>query len=165
MKAHHGKNKVLLTNRQRKYPVSEKLQQLIRRAIRTTLLFETYPFPAEVSVTLVDNATIHRMNRQYRQVDRATDVLSFPLFDEEPDADGRVMLGDIVLSLERAEEQAREYGHSFEREVAFLTVHSMLHLLGYDHETGPEEEREMFARQRIILEEMGLPRENIGNAI
>ena len=73
--------------------------------------------------------------------------------------DGRVMLGDIVISLERADAQAKEYGHSYERETAFLTVHSMLHLLGYDHETSEEDEKEMFARQEIVLSVMGLPRE------
>ena len=99
---------------------------------------------------------------QYREVDRPTDVLSFPMMDfsgesEEPVADEPVVsLGDIVISLEKAREQAEEYGHSFEREVAFLTVHSMLHLLGYDHETGEEDDRDMRARQRVIMELMGL---------
>ncbi len=152
------KNKVILVNRQKQYPISPELIDLIRYAVRTSLETETYPAAAEVSVTLVDNAQIHRLNRKFREVDRPTDVLSFPLFEEEPGLEGRVMLGDIVLSLERAKEQAEEYGHSFEREVAFLTVHSMLHLLGYDHETCEADEKEMFARQKIILSEMGLAR-------
>ncbi len=151
-------NKVILTNRQTVFPVSEQMQDLIRYAIRTTLQVETFHAGAEVSVTLVDNDTIHQMNREYRNVDRATDVLSFPIFDEEETPKGRIVLGDIVLSLEKAAEQAAEYGHSFTREIAFLTVHSMLHLLGYDHETSKEDETEMFARQEIILAEMGLER-------
>lgn len=155
------KNKVILVNRQKKFPVSANVIGLIRRAVRASAEFETLPYPAEVSVTLVDDAKIHEMNQKFRGVDRPTDVLSFPLFDEEPNAEGRVMLGDIVISLERAAEQAKAYGHSFAREVAFLTVHSMLHLMGYDHETSKEEEREMFARQEIILREMGLEREAI----
>ena len=151
-------NKIILTNRQRKIPVDERMQGLIRAAIRATLDFETYPYPAEVSVTLVDNAAIRRLNLHHRGIDRPTDVLSFPLFDEEPIPGERVMLGDVVLSPERAAEQAAEYGHSLQREIAFLTVHSVLHLLGYDHETGQADENEMFARQRAILAEMGLER-------
>ena len=153
------KNKIILRNCQRISKVSEALQALIRRAIRASLENETFPMPVEVSVSLVDNGTIHKLNRKYREVDRPTDVLSFPIFDDEPDMEGRVVLGDIVLSLEQAHIQAEEYGHSFEREVAFLTVHSMLHLLGYDHETGEADEKEMFARQSLILDGMGLTRD------
>ena len=155
------KNKVILRNCQHLYPVSEELQALIRRAIRATLENETYPLPVEVSVSLVDNEAIHKLNRKFRQVDRPTDVRSFPIFDDEPDMEGRVVLGDIVLSLQQAKLQAEEYGHSFAREVAFLTVHSMLHLLGYDHETGVEDEKEMFARQGMILDGMGLTRDSV----
>ena len=102
------------------------------------------------------------MNKKFRGIDKATDVLSFPLFDyegesEEPPVDEMLgMLGDIVLSLEQADIQANEYGHSFEREVAFLTVHSMLHLLGYDHETGEEDEADMRRRQSAVMDLMGL---------
>ncbi len=157
MKTRHS-NKVILTNRQKAYEVTPEMQMLIRFAIRTALDVETFHAGAEVSVTLVDNATIHNLNRRFRSVDRPTDVLSFPIFDEEENPDGRILLGDIVISLEKAAEQAKAFGHSFEREVAFLTVHSMLHLLGYDHETSKEDENEMFARQEIILAEMGMPR-------
>ena len=122
--------------------------------------FEDFGRRAEVSVTFTDNEGIHALNREYRNVDRPTDVLSFPLSDgDDYDTDGdAVLLGDIVISLERAQTQAEEYGHSFEREVAFLTVHSMLHLLGYDHETSPEDERDMFARQDEILISAGMTR-------
>ena len=97
------------------------------------------------------------MNRESRGVDRPTDVLSFPVFDEDFGV-GLSVLGDIVISYETAVRQANEYGHAVEREIAFLTVHSMLHLLGYDHETSPEDEKEMFARQEEILALMGQKR-------
>ena len=112
-------------------------------------------------MTYTDNEQIHGLNLQYREVDRPTDVLSFPLMDfsgesDEPVADEPVVsLGDIVISLEKVAEQATEYGHSFEREVAFLTVHSTLHLLGYDH-MEEDEERDMRARQRAVMELLGL---------
>lgn len=107
----------------------------------------------------MDNDAIRTLNREQRQIDRVTDVLSFPMFDEDFDDDEYAILGDIVLSAERAKEQAEEYGHSFQRELAFLTVHSVLHLLGYDHELGKAEESEMFQKQEQILKGMGLTRE------
>jgi probable rRNA maturation factor len=122
--------------------------------------FEDFTADSEVSVTFTDNEKIHVLNREYRDVDRPTDVLSFPLYEGEElgQAFGPVVLGDIVLSLEKAKAQAEEYGHSFEREVAFLTVHSTLHLLGYDHETSEEDETDMFRRQNAIMDLMGLSR-------
>ena len=136
------------------------LKLVLRRAIFATLEYEKFPLPAGVSVTLCDNGHIHALNKQYRGVDRPTDVLSFPLYEDGDFSDaellGEAELGDIVLSLERAKEQAEEYGHSFEREVAFLCVHSMLHLLGYDHETSEEDEIEMRSKQTEIMKIMGL---------
>ena len=151
---------VFTRNDQALVPVTPALRALVRRAIKATLAYENFEAKAEVSVTFTDNEGIHALNLAHRGVDRPTDVLSFPLFDgEEYDTDGdAVLLGDIVLSLERAGEQALAYRHSFEREVAFLTVHSTLHLLGYDHETSKEDEEEMFARQDAILTGMGLTR-------
>ena len=149
-------------DRQSLLPVTYKLKMLDRRAVKATLDYEQYENPVEVSVTFTDNAGIRELNRKFRNIDRATDVLSFPLFDfegesDEPPVDELVgMLGDIVISLEQAKKQAEEFGHSFEREAAFLTVHSMLHLLGYDHEAGGEEEADMRRRQREILDRMGL---------
>lgn len=144
-----AKATVLIKNDQKKIKMTPDLRRLVKRAVLAVLDFEDFGRRAEVSVTFTDNEGIHALNREYRNVDRPTDVLSFPLSDgEDYDTDGdAVLLGDIVISLERAQTQAEEYGHSFEREVAFLTVHSMLHLLGYDHETSPEDERDMFARQ------------------
>ena len=155
-----AKATVLIKNDQKKIKMTPDLRRLVKRAVLAVLDFEDFGRRAEVSVTFTDNEGIHALNREYRNVDRPTDVLSFPLSDgEDYDTDGdAVLLGDIVISLERAQTQAEEYGHSFEREVAFLTVHSMLHLLGYDHETSPEDERDMFARQDEILICAGMTR-------
>ena len=153
---------VYFENEQELLPVTYKLKMLVRRAIEATLDFEQYGNTCEVSVTFTDDASIHELNKKFRGVDRPTDVLSFPLFDyegesEEPPVDELMgMLGDVVLSLETAARQAEEYGHSFAREVAFLTVHSMLHLLGYDHETSEADEADMRQRQREIMERLGL---------
>lgn len=152
------KTQIYIENRQRLYKCNFAMKHLLHLAINATLAYEGFRRPAEVSVTLVDNAAIHILNRERRGVDRPTDVLSFPLFDEDYGDGEYCALGDIVLSTERAAEQAREYGHSLEREVAFLTVHSMLHLLGYDHETSEEDEKDMFRRQEEILAGMGLVR-------
>ncbi len=137
------------------------LKRLVRRAVIYSLDHEGFFNNAEVSVTFTDNEGIRKLNLQYRGIDKPTDVLSFPLTDyeggEEPPADEEaVSLGDIVISLERAREQADEFGHSFVREIAFLTVHSMLHLLGYDHVNSDEEDREMCKKQKQILISMGL---------
>ena len=153
---------VYFENEQNVIPVTYKLKMLIRRAIEATLSYEQYENDAEVSVTLTDSESIQDLNLRFRGIDAPTDVLSFPLFDiegetDEPPVDEiRNMLGDIVLNLERTRAQAEEFGHSFEREAAFLTVHSMLHLLGYDHETSEEDEADMRARQRAIMADMGL---------
>ena len=154
--------RIYFDNHQDKHPLTYRLKMLVREAIEATLDYEQYGNPCEVSVSFVDNAEIRGLNKKFRSIDKATDVLSFPLFDydgesEEPPVDEMLgMLGDIVLSLEQAAIQAEEYGHSFEREVAFLTVHSMLHLLGYDHETGEEDEADMRRRQSEIMDLMGL---------
>ena len=116
---------------------------------------------SEVSVTLTNNAYIHTLNKEYRGIDRPTDVLSFALneSDEPKMIDGPEIniLGDLIISVERAEEQAEDYGHSFRREVAFLTVHGMLHLLGYDHMEDNERE-EMEAEQRFVMDKLGISR-------
>ena len=117
---------------------------------------------SEVSVTLTDNAYIHALNKQYRGIDRPTDVLSFALNEsEEPETIGgesKNVMGDIVISVERAKEQAEEYGHSLRRETAFLAVHGMLHLMGYDH-MEEEERAEMEREQRFVMERLGIARE------
>ena len=144
-----------------KYPITYKMKMLVRASVLATLAYEGYEPECELSVTFTDNEGIRAVNKEYRNIDKATDVLSFPLTDfeggDEPPADEpTVSLGDIVISLQRADEQAKEFGHSFEREAAFLCVHSMLHLLGYDHVNSEEEDVEMRRRQREILHRMGL---------
>ncbi|MBR2013520.1 MAG: rRNA maturation RNase YbeY [Clostridia bacterium] len=138
-------------------------EELIQKAIRAALEYEQFPQDAEVEVLFASLEEIHQINLQQRSIDRPTDVLSFPMEEEpfgaEPEIPGgAVFLGSMVLCLEKAKAQAEEYGHSPEREIAFLTVHSVLHLLGYDHELGKAEEEEMFARQEEILKGMGLTR-------
>ena len=146
-------NKVLITNSQKAVKVPSGLRILIRRACNAVLEYEHFDAPAEISVTFVDNAAIAELNNQYRNKPMPTDVLSFPLGEN-----GCMMLGDIVISMERALEQANLYGHPLQREVAFLTVHSMLHLLGYDHENGGLEAMRMREKEEAVLLQLGLPR-------
>ena len=156
-------NKVLITNSQKAVKVPSGLRILIRRACNAVLEYEHFDEPAEISVTFVDNAAIAELNNQYRNKPMPTDVLSFPLGEngiyDVDENNGCKMLGDIVISMERAQEQATLYGHPLQREVAFLTVHSMLHLLGYDHETSPLEERKMREKEEKVLGELGISRE------
>lgn len=155
-----AKTMIYFLNDQEAYPVTYGLKMLVRRAVISTLEYEGFGNDAEVSLTFTDNEGIRVLNREFRNIDKPTDVLSFPLTDyagtDLPVDEPEMSLGDIVISLERASEQAEEFGHTFEREVAFLTVHSMLHLLGYDHVNSDEEDAEMRRRQREILESMGL---------
>lgn len=136
-------------------------QKLINSVITESLKYEGISDNCEISVTIVDNKEIHSINLKHRGIDRPTDVLSFPLidFDKEtlPNDGTKIYLGDIIISIEKAAEQAKEYGHSIEREIGFLTAHSMLHLLGYDHMTSEEEEI-MFKKQEEILENLNLRR-------
>ena len=152
--------KIYWANDQTAVKVGLAMRLLIKKANKTTLIHEKFSHDAEISPTFVDYEGIRELNRTYRDKDAATDVLSFPLYDfhggETPLGDGRVELGDIVLSLERAREQAAELGHSYEREAAFLCVHSVLHLLGYDHERSPEDEEIMCERQREIMKKLKL---------
>ena len=157
------KTMIYFTNSQDKNAITYELKMLVRQAIVTTLAYEGYNHDCELSVTFTDNEGIRAINKQFRDMDKETDVLSFPLLDfdggEEPPIDEDMQaLGDIVISLEKAEAQAEEFGHSFEREVGFLAVHSMLHLLGYDHVDSEEEELEMRRKQSEVLDMMGLTR-------
>ena len=139
------------------YEVRVAMRAIVRKAIFNTLVYEGFDKDVEVSVTFTDNEQIKELNSQYRGKNTATDVLSFPMFDnfcEAPELDS-LPLGDIVISLERAAVQGYHLYHSLYHEVAFLTVHSTLHLLGYDHETSQEDEEEMFRRQREIMEIIG----------
>ena len=149
-------------------------KKLAKDVIVQSLDTEGFPYEAEVNLTLTDNEGIHEINRMYRQIDAPTDVLSFPMLSYEQAGDfsaleedyednfnpdtGEIMLGDIVISVDRVREQAAAYGHSERREFAFLIVHSMLHLFGYDHMT-PEDAAVMEPKQRQILEEMNISRD------
>ncbi|MDD4773830.1 MAG: rRNA maturation RNase YbeY [Eubacteriales bacterium] len=135
---------IYIKNDQDRLRAGTCLRLLIKRAIAETLRREHRSLNTEISITLTDDDKIRELNRRYRRKDSPTDVLSFPMNEAG-------ILGDIVISLERAAEQALHGGHSLGRETAFLTVHSVLHLLGYDHETSGEERREMFTRQEEIM--------------
>lgn len=144
--------------------MSSEAVRLIEKVVRQAAALEGYEENAEVSVVVVDNAEIRRLNKEFRGIDDVTDVLSFPMMEflgDPPAAEREFeqdsLLGDIVFSFEKAREQADEYGHSIEREIGFLVAHSMLHLFGYDHES-KQEEREMFAKQEKILGSLGLNR-------
>ena len=142
-------NKVLITNSQKAVKVPSGLRILIRRACNAVLEYEHFDDPAEISVTFVDNASIAELNNQYRNKPMPTDVLSFPL--------GENGVYDVDEN-NGAQEQATLYGHPLQREVAFLTVHSMLHLLGYDHENGGLEAMRMREKEEAVLTQLGLPR-------
>ena len=157
------KIKVVITNKQKKEKIPTGIRMLVRRACAAVLTGEGFGHPAEVGVTFVDDEEIHRLNKEFRNVDAATDVLLFPLgengvYDDDPET-GAKMLGDVVISVEHAVRQAEEYGHSLQREMAFLTVHSMLHLLGYDHVNGGIEAATMREKEEDVLLKMGLTRE------
>ena len=143
-----------IQNSQNKVDFTAELEETINIVIDKVFEYEDVE-PRNVSILITDNEEIHGLNLEYRGKDAPTDVLSFPLFDEEGNLDEEE-LGDIVISLERALAQAEEYNHSLKREVAFLTAHSMLHLLGYDHENG---EQEMYVKQDEILNELGITRD------
>ena len=148
-------------------------EDIIRDVVNESLDYEKCPYEAEVNVILTDNQAIQEINREHRQIDAPTDVLSFPMVDYEAPSDfdhvedavedyfnpetGELMLGDIVISVDKVEEQAEKYGHSQTRELAFLVAHSMLHLCGYDH-MEEEERLLMEARQNEILERRGYTR-------
>lgn len=148
----------------------EAMEKLFETAVAATLQAEQVETPVEVSLSVVSEEVIRETNREFRRIDQVTDVLSFPLVEYEglspaegvargdidPDT-GEVCLGDVMICYQRAKEQAEAFGHSLEREMGFLTVHSMLHLLGYDH-MEPEEEKVMTEKQKRILEGIGLPR-------
>ena len=155
------KIRVIISNRQKQTMVPTGVRMLIRRCCHAVLQMEGFSDPAEISVSFVDNDQIREMNRQYRNKDAATDVLSFPMgengvYDENRET-GAKILGDIVISVPRAMEQAKTYGHTLEREIGYLTAHSMLHLLGYDHEEGGLARVRMREKEERVMRELGLP--------
>ena len=158
----NGKVKVVISNDQNEFRIPTGVRMLVRRCCTAVLVQEEFEGSAEVSVTFVDDEEIHKLNRQFRNIDRATDVLSFPLgengvYDVNHDT-GAKMLGDIVISIPHAIDQADRYGHTLQREIGFLTVHSMLHLLGYDHVNGGIESVRMREKEETVLTKLGLKR-------
>lgn len=159
------KNKFYFLNKQKKEKVTKELKELISLVVSKTLESENVEYGCEVSVMFTDNEKIREINKETRNIDKATDVLSFPIISDDDEIGdfnpetNLLMIGDIVLSLEKARKQSLLYGHSFEREVAFLSVHSTLHLLGYDHETSKEDEIYMNEKQESILNELGIKRD------
>ncbi len=162
-------NNIEFVNRQRKIAVTDELKQMLIKCIKAALRGENISHPVSVDVTFVSDRTIRSINKEHRGKDAATDVLSFPMLEflngsvegelsDYEDEDGTVFLGDIIISLERAQAQSEEYGHSFMRETGFLCVHSMLHLLGYDHEEDEESRKTMRIKEEAALESIGLAR-------
>ena len=156
------KVKVVIKNNQKAVKIPTGVRLLLRRCCNAVLIMEGFTDSAEISITFVDEEQIHLLNKEHRNVDRPTDVLSFPLgengqYDVNPE-NGAKMLGDIVLNVSRVVRQAEEFGLSFRREIAYLTAHSMLHLLGYDHESGGIESVHMREKEEEVMNQLGLPR-------
>ena len=159
--------RIIIENEQDEIQINDEIENTIKRVIEASLEYENCDFDAEVSVTIVDNEAIREINKETRNLNMPTDVLSFPMLyfdkdgniiDSDYDMDGEVyILGDIVISAERAKMQAEEFGHSIMREYAFLIAHSMLHLLGYDH-MEEEERMVMEEKQRNVLDHLGISR-------
>ena len=158
------KLKVLISNRQKARKIPSGIRLLIRRCCHAVLESENFQGSAEVSVSFLNNAQIRELNRDHRGKDIETDVLSFPMgtdgvYDVNMET-GASILGDIVISVERAVSQAELYGHTLQREIGFLTVHSMLHLLGYDHEAGGLPAVLMREKEEEVLADLGLTRDS-----
>ena len=156
-----NKIRVVITNKQKTVKIPTGIRMLVRRCCNAVLQLEKFEGPAEISVTFTDNAGIKELNKQYRDKDIETDVLTFPMgengvYDTDMET-GAKILGDVVISMEKARDQAELFGHSLQREVGYLTAHSVLHLLGYDHMV-PEEAAVMEQKQSAALEALGITR-------
>lgn len=158
-----SKIKVMIRNNQKYIKLPVGLRLLVRKCCQAVLVTEKFDHDAEVSVSFVDNKEIRQLNKLYRNKDKSTDVLSFPLGEngiyDVNNETGAYLLGDVVISIETAIKQAQMYNHTLEREVGFLTVHSMLHLLGYDHETTPVDAAIMREKEEQVLEYLGITRD------
>lgn len=155
-----NKIRVIITNKQKAVKIPTGFRMLIRRCCNAVLRLENFQGGAEISVTLVDNEQIKVLNQQYRDKNIETDVLSFPMgengvYDINPET-GAQLLGDVVISIEKAVEQAESFGHSLQREVGYLTAHSVLHLLGYDHIESMDRMR-MREKEELVMDQLGLP--------
>ena len=155
-----NKIRVVITNKQKTVKIPTGIRMLVRRCCNAVLQLEKFEGPAEISVTFTDNKGIRELNKQYRNKDIETGVLSFPMgengvYDTDMET-GAKILGDVVISMEKARDQAELFGHSLQREVGYLTAHSVLHLLGYDHMENLEKVR-MREKEELIMEQLGLP--------
>lgn len=154
------RTKVIITNNQKEIKIPTGVRMLIRRTCNAVLKLENFEGAAEISVTLVDNEEIKTLNTQYRNKQMDTDVLSFPMGEDGNydinQSTGAKVLGDIVISMPKVVEQAERFGHSLNREISYLTAHSMLHLLGYDHENGGLDKVRMREKEETIMAQMGL---------
>ncbi|MBW4827340.1 MAG: rRNA maturation RNase YbeY [Clostridiaceae bacterium] len=150
---------VYIDNRQDEITIDDELIELTKKVMKECLVLEGKSLDTEISVSFVNNKEIQELNKEYRNVDSSTDVLSFPMTDDFS-LDHIPILGDIVISLEKALYQAEEYGHSFNREVAYLTVHSMFHLLGYDH-IKEDEKQVMRRKEKQIMKLLGIFKNNL----
>lgn len=158
-----GKVKVIISDQQKNFKLPSGMRLLVRRACSAVLATEGFSDLAEVNVTFVNDEEIKELNANFRNIEKSTDVLSFPLgengvYDINPENNAK-MLGDIVISVDHAVNQAELYGHSIQREISFLTVHSMLHLLGYDHVNGGLEQMKMREKEEMVLAKLGLVRD------
>ena len=162
-KRERKKKMTLLIDNRTDFEITEEFEKLFNDVVKESLRYEEFDLECEVSLSIVSNDEIQEINKQFREIDAPTDVLSFPLltFEEGEQADvnenNEIMLGDIIISIDKAKAQAEEYGHGLRRELAFLTAHSMLHLMGYDH-MEEEEQKEMFKKQDDILNNLGITR-------
>ena len=162
-KRERKKKMTLLIDNRTDFEITEEFEKLFNDVVKESLRYEEFDPECEVSLSIVSNDEIQEINKQFREIDAPTDVLSFPLltFEEGEQADvnenNEIMLGDIIISIDKAKAQAEEYGHGLKRELAFLTAHSMLHLMGYDH-MEEEEQKAMFKKQDDILNNLGITR-------
>ena len=162
-KRERKKKMTLLIDNRTDFEITEEFEKLFNDVVKESLRYEEFDPECEVSLSIVSNDEIQEINKQFREIDAPTDVLSFPLltFEDGEQADvnenNEIMLGDIIISIDKAKAQAEEYGHGLRRELAFLTAHSMLHLMGYDH-MEEEEQKEMFKKQDDILNNLGITR-------
>lgn len=155
-------NLIYFINSQRKVKLDKKIRNKIQSAFDTALEVEGIIEPAEISVTFVSDKRIKEINCEFRNIDKSTDVLSFPMgekgvYDKNPETDN-LILGDVVISLEHAVSQAEEFGHSVDREIVYLAVHSIFHLLGYDHVNNEAEAKVMRAKEETVMKKIGLER-------
>ena len=151
---------IYVDNRQEKVEITEGIMEILEKVVQEVLIFEEKPLDSEVSISFVGNEEIRELNKEYRGIDRETDVLSFPI-DDDFIIDGPILLGDVIISAEKALEQANDFGHSLNREMAYLTAHSMFHLLGYDH-IDEDDKLIMRSREKEIMKRLKIFKDNKG---